>query len=70
MSKLKDADRSAMALYMRSKRDDEGWAVVSAVVFPLFDDVNGQLFEIERGKRGAGRARLTELGKLLADWLI
>ena len=53
--------------------DSEGWAPVSAPVFPLIEKMPRELVELEAvGDEGRGRARLTEAGANLMNamaWL-
>lgn len=69
-----DAGQKNMLGLVRKGADDQGWAPVSAQVFPLLEKtMPGALVELEAiGNEGQGRARLTKAGANVMDamaWL-
>jgi len=69
-----DAGQKHMLRLVTQGADAEGWAPVSAQVFPLIaKTMPAELVTLEAvGEEGRGRARLTEDGKNLMDamaWL-
>lgn len=76
--KLSDQDRSFIHLILRSKDDGDDWRVVSDKVWPLaemFYSRHTELLEVEvytmspRPPLMYGRIRLTEKGKIVAEYL-
>lgn len=64
-----DAGQKNLLRLVRQGANQEGWAPVSAQVFPLFDKtMPRELVELEPvGAEGRGRARLTDEGTSLLD---
>ncbi len=61
--------KKMIALYRRSPHDAAGWTKVSPVVEPMMRTHHG-VFEIsEPWPDGFARARLTDLGMTLEEWL-
>lgn len=69
MSKLTQTQMDAVALYMRTPVDAEGWARVSVAVCPLLTYLPPELFEIEGDENRGGRIRLTEKGETVVPYL-
>lgn len=71
MSKLTNGDKSTLALFERSHKDEKGWVYVTRTLMPLFDNVTPGLFELDRDHAGGyGHVRLTEVGKILVEWVL
>ena len=70
MSKPTQMQMDAVALYMRTPIDAEGWAKVSVAVWPLLKYLPPELFEIEGNVNQGGRIRLTEKGEIVVPYLI
>lgn len=69
MSTLTQEHKDVMGLYLRSKRDADGWAKVSRMVWPLVKDLDTKLFEV-RPEGDGGFMRLTAEGQTLATWTL
>lgn len=69
MAKLTDKQRQCIALLMRSPDEGDGWRKCSAVIWrgivPMYPD---DLVE-KRPSDDGGFVRLTERGKVVADYL-
>ena len=58
-----DAGQKHFLILVVNGADSEGWAPVSAPVFPLIEKMPRELVDLECvGDEGRGRARLTEEG--------
>ena len=69
MSNLSDGTKNLIRLYERITQDAEGWAPVSNSNWKLVDMFAApELFEIDKHESG-GRIRLTEKGKIVAEYL-
>lgn len=65
IKKLTPGQRHLLRLIVEGA-DTEGWAPVSAQVFPLARDLPDELVCLESvGEEGAGRVRLTDMGNNL-----
>ena len=68
-----DAGQKHMLRLVVKGADAEGWAPVSAAVFPIIEKMPDGLIELERvGEEGLGRVRLTPRGASIVDsmaWL-
>jgi hypothetical protein len=64
--KLDSKDRHILSLVQKGA-DDEGWASVSEIVWPVVDSLSLELVEKEKNDVG-GRVRLTETGKIVLAW--
>ena len=69
MNKLTSDAKDIILLYQRSKKDNDGWAIVSIPIWPLMSSVPSELIELQGNETTGGRARLTEHGKIVADYL-
>lgn len=67
--RLNDGERHILRLVAAGKDDENGWAKVSAPVFPLVNQMPKELVEIEQVEAGGGRARLTQEGTVVLKWL-
>jgi hypothetical protein len=70
--KLDAGQKHMLGLVMKGANQD-GWAAVSAPVYPLLQKMPQELIELEPvGPEGRGRVRLTEVGQSVMDamaWL-
>ena len=66
MNKLNHGDKHLLRL-VRQGKDNEGWAKVSGVVWPLVQKLPSELVTIEAIGEG-GRAKLTDAGETVLDW--
>jgi hypothetical protein len=66
MSKLHSKDRHLLTL-IRKDRNAEGWAKVSAVVWPLVQTLPGELVDLKESEDG-GFVKLTDDGETVLDW--
>lgn len=77
MSKLTDSEETFLRLVLRSKDAYDGWRNVSQVVWPLvlkFQDTRPELVDVKpfdmATDKLAGRVRLTERGRIVAEYLL
>lgn len=72
MSKLSSGQKNLIRLVVKGSGPD-GWAPVSAALYPLVESIPGNFVELEKvGDLGKGRARLTQEGHSLVEameWL-
>lgn len=69
MSELDSRHRNLLRLIERSAGID-GWAPVSAKVYPLLSCLPPELATVEPvGTEGRGRASLTEIGRTVLKWV-
>ena len=71
--KLTNSEINFIQLVNRSKDTGDGWKKVSSLLWRLvdqFDKTRPELIEHERLVDGSGRVRLTERGKIVADYVI
>lgn len=62
--------RHLLRLVRKGMTEHDGWAPVSAVVWPLVAALPDDLVEREPGDEGAGRVRLTPEGDTVMAWLL
>lgn len=67
-AKLTEHSKAALRLLGRSPKDQDGWAKVSAVVWPLLGGVPPELMEREGDDQNGGRARFTETGEAVYEF--
>jgi hypothetical protein len=60
--KLSDNQLHLLRLCAKGMKENDGWAKVSAMVWPLIEKLPGDLIEIMPGLDGSGLARLTDRG--------
>lgn len=66
MSKLSDEQKNMLRLYDRSKKDSEGWAVVSDQLWPYVQKtITPEMFEV-RGQH----IRTTDAGKAVLEFAL
>ena len=70
MSKLNYTEKNLIPLLARSPDIGDGWRKVSPVLFKHFSSrITPELFEFEQMEDGGGIMRLTERGKIVADYI-
>ncbi len=66
MSKLNDEQKSFMRLFVRSPKNEDGWAAVSDILWPWVEKTAmPEMFEI-----GEQKIRLTEAGKIITEFAL
>jgi hypothetical protein len=64
---LDNGAKHLMRLVKKDRKED-GWATVSATVWPVVDTLPVELVEREQFPDGSGRARLTTAGETVLQW--
>lgn len=70
MSAITETAKDTLRLLGRSPKDADGWAKVSAVVWPLLADCPAEFMDREGGSANGGRARFTEKGQIIHDYTL
>ncbi len=61
--------RNVLRLIARSPKDQDGWAEVSAALFPILSDAPSELIETEGDAERGGRVRFTHEGNIVIKYL-
>ncbi len=69
MSNLTDGQKHLLRL-IRKDQNEEGWAKVSKVVWPVVIQLPPELVDYEGEPEEGGKARLTGDGNIVLDWLL
>lgn len=67
---MSDRAKQFLRLLLRSPDRGDGWRLVSKMVWPLVQDFeHPELIEFIQDPDGTNRVRLTERGKIVADYV-